>query len=133
MSKPPKEPRKLKPIRYLIENFDVRPVTNTDKDKWCYRPAKRNNQPVSPEDWGYVMTIPSVSQGRNIILKGIEGYAILRSKKFQGQLFLQIVLTGNPKQYGISSQNREGKSKHNKRKKQNLLSIRNLQKGNFKN
>ena len=131
MSKTPKEPRKLKPIQYPIENFDVRPVT--EKDKWCYRPTMRNNHPVSPEEWGYVMTIPSITQGRNTILKGIEGYTILRSKKFQGQLLLQIVLTCNPKQYGISSQNREGKSKHNMKKKQHIFSIRNFQKGNFKN
>lgn len=130
MSKSPKENRNLKPIRYPVENFDVRPVT--DKDKWCYRPTRLNGEPVSSEVWGYVMTIPSVSQGRNMILKGIEGYTILRTKKFQGQLLLQIVLTCNPIQYGISSQTQEGQSKQNMKKKQQILSIRNLQKGKFK-
>ena len=94
--------QRLKPRQYLLKRLDVRPVT--PKDKWCYRPSIRNGKPVAQEEWGYIVTLPSISRSRSAILDGLDShYAILRSKKVSGQFLLQIVPTSAKHEYGITS------------------------------
>lgn len=129
MSRHPKV-RQPKPRKYKLGELAVRPVTV--KDKWCYRPTRRNGEPVSPEEWGYIITLPSVPQNRNIVFEGFEGYTIYRSKKVAGHLCLQIILSYGISQYGISSQVTERPSSGKKKKqKQSVWSIRNLSKRGF--
>lgn len=124
--------RQLKPRQYLLKRLDVRPVTF--KDKWCYRPSIRNGKPVTQEEWGYIVTLPSISGSRSAILDGLDShYAILRSKKVSGQFLLQIIPTTTRHEYGITSQQKgvchTGKKKHPKSKKeQHVWGIQNLQK-----
>ncbi len=124
-----------KPRRYAVKDLEKRPVTQ--KDKWCLRPQKRNNQAVTPEEWGYILTLPNISKGRDIVLEGLEGYTILRTKKLSGTLLLQIVEASEPKSYGISSKVKEiedenGQKRHPKQKKnQNVWTVRNLKKRGF--
>ena len=124
-----------KPRRYAVKDLEKRPVT--PKDKWCLRPQKRNNQAVTSEEWGDILTLPNISKGRDIVLEGLEGYTILRTKKLSGTLLLQIVEASEPKSYGISSKVKEiedenGQKRHPKqRKKQNVWTIRNLKKRGF--
>lgn len=94
-----------KPRRYVVKDLEKRPVT--PKDKWCLRPQKRNNQAVTSEEWGDILTLPNISKGRDIVLEGLEGYTILRTKKLSGNLLLQIVKASEPKSYGISSKVKE--------------------------
>ncbi|MCI9087030.1 MAG: hypothetical protein HFJ32_00485 [Clostridia bacterium] len=130
-----KNKQPCKPRRYVFKNLEKRAVTQ--KDKWCLKPQKRNNQAVSPEEWGYILTLPNITNGRDIVLEGFEGYTILRTKKLAGNFLLQIVKASEPKSYGISSKVKEiedenGKNRHPKqRKKQNVLTVRNLEKRGF--
>lgn len=131
-----KNKQQCKPRRYVFKNLEKRPVT--PKDKWCYRPKVRNNQEVSSEEWGYILTLSNISPGRDIILVGFEGYTILRTKKLAGAFLLQVVKASESKSYGISSQVEEledktdGKKRHSKQKKtQTVWTVRNMKKRGF--
>jgi hypothetical protein len=121
-----------KPRRYVFKNLEKRPVT--PKDNWCLIPQKRNNQAVPPEEWGYILTLPNITKGRDIVFEGFEGYTILRTKKLAGNFLIQVVKASTPKSYGISSKVEEIKNKklHPKqRKNQNIWTVQNLEKRGF--
>ena len=124
-----KHSRKQQPLprQYSLEDLNARPVT--EQDKWCCMPDIRNGEPCSPEDWGYIITLTSVSKRRKSLLAG--GYAILRSKKIKGQFLLQIVPCDSDKQYGITSHMKDGcpyVRASKRRKNRPFCNIENLQK-----
>ena len=127
MSRPKQKPQQMLIKRCSVEKLDVRPVTA--KDKWCYRPSVKNGQPLKEGDWGYIVTLPSIPK-KPIVIEGLGGYSVVRSKKLSGQFLLQIVLTCYDTHYAISSQEVTKKSskrkKHSKSKKKSYaLSVQN--------
>lgn len=128
MSRPKQKPQQVLIKRCSVEELDVRPVTS--KDKWCYRPSAKNGQPLKEGNWGYIVTLPSIPK-KPIVIEGLGGYSVVRSKKLSGQFLLQIVLACYDNHYAILAQEVTKKSskrmKHSKSKKKSYaLSVQNL-------
>lgn len=122
--------------KHFFESLNARPVTR--EDKWCDRPTQICGRPALEGEWGYIITLPYLPS-RNILLDGIQGYAIVRCKKYKKQFLLQIVRRKFSENYlfyyggyGMSSHailpSRDGKKKKNKKKIARIWNIRNLNK-----
>lgn len=107
--------------RFSLLDCDVRPVTKADK--WCRHRMPEGDVGNAP--FGYVVTIP-YCPNKNTVLDNVDGY-IVRTKKYKGNLLLQVIKKDFAPEYGVKSTSR-------RRKKQNerIMSIKNLHKSEGK-
>ena len=92
-----KRKSQLKSDGSLLFEYKWRPVTS--KDEWCKR--KSRGQVFGDAPWGYVVTIPYIPN-ENKELGSFGGY-IVRCKKREGKLLLQVVKKGRGPKYWIRS------------------------------
>lgn len=108
-----------------LQDCEVRLVTKDDK--WCCIKSYRGDEPHSEAPDGYVVIIPYIPK-KDLKLEGMEGYHIIRSKKYCGKLMLQVVKKAQAPQYGISANERRVSKKGKKKRNIHILNIRNLAK-----
>lgn len=105
----------------------IRPVTK--EDKWCkIRMHEENKEGDAP--WGYIVTVPYLPK-QTTLLEGIDG-CIIRTKKHCGKFLLQVIPKKFYPDYTMVSLERDEPNvrgtKKDKKKKYQILNIRNLNK-----
>ena len=116
---------------FTRSDFEERPVTRDDK--WCRFPNPKYEGKLNPKaPYGYLVVIPSYSNGMELDVKGY----IIKSRLFKGTLFLQVARgktnLGSGRDYCTEIKTRQYIKKNGKKRSKKatarFLNIRNLNK-----